>query len=202
MRNSMFMVAMLFILSMTACTAHENDPMEQVETLNSLTSSYGARSLAATNNICKKLHLEELPGISIQEARNILSGIKSHKESEKHYDVHENLHGNHYDVDIVMDETIGHQYTFTLQLHMQKDQGTDVTYYKSYEAGCNAHEFTWYISGFSFATDSSTGNNKFEAPSSLYFKILAEDVEYIQVPVTIKGTYCPINNKADFTYTL
>jgi hypothetical protein len=116
--------------------------------------------------------------------------------------VHENLHGNHYDVDIVMDETIGHQYTFTLQLHMQKDQGTDVTYYKSYDAGCNAHEFTWYISGFSFATDNSTGNNKFEAPSSLYFKILAEDVEYIQVPVTIKGTYCPINNKADFTYIL
>ena len=33
-------------------------------------------------------------------------------------------------------------------------------------------------------------------------KILGEEVEYIQVPVTIKGTYCPINNKADFTYIL
>jgi hypothetical protein len=202
MKSSIFMVAMLFILSMTACTASENDPMEQTETLSSLTSSYGARSLAATNNICKKLHLEDLPGVSVEEACNILSRIKLHKESEKHYDVQENLHGSHFDVDIIMDETIGHQYRFTIQLHMQRDQKTNVTYYKSYEAGCNAHEFTWYINGFSFATDNTTGDNKFEAPSSLYFKILGEDVEYIQIPVTIKGTYCPINNKADFTYIL
>ena len=198
----MFMVAMLFILSMTACTAHENDPMEQVETLNSLTSSYGARSLAASNNICKKLHLEELPGISIQEARNILSGIKSHKESEKHYDVKENRHGDHNDIDIIMDETIGHKYTFTIQLHMQKDSQSGSMFYKSYEADCSANNFAWYIKGFSFSTDNTTGNNKFESPSYLYFKVLGENVEYIQVPVKITGTYCPINNKAEFSYSL
>ena len=75
------MVAMLFILSMTACTASENDPVKQTETLGSLTSSYGAHNLAATNNICKKLHLEDLPGVSVEEACNILSRIKLHKES-------------------------------------------------------------------------------------------------------------------------
>jgi len=196
------MVAMLFIWSMTACTANENDPMEQVETLSSLTTSYGARSLAATDNNCKKLHLEELPGIGIAETHNILSSIKAHKESEKHYDVNTEKHGDHSDVDITMDETIGHQYTFTIQLHMQKDEETGITYYKSYEANCNSHDFVWYINGFSFATDNVTGDNKFEAPSYLYFKVLGEDVQYIQVPVTINGTYCPKNNKADFTYNL
>ena len=77
-----------------------------------------------------------------------------------------------------------------------------VTYYKSYDANCSANTFEWYIKGFSFATDNSTGNNKFEGPSYLYFKILEEGCKYIQVPVTIKGTYCPSNNKAEFTYAL
>ena len=66
MKSSMFMVAMLFILSMTACTANENDPMEQAETLSSLTSTYGARSLAATDNICKKLHFASLEYQSLE----------------------------------------------------------------------------------------------------------------------------------------
>lgn len=202
MKNSIFVVAMLAIMSMTACTANENDPMEQVETLSSLTTSFGARSLAATDNICKKLHLEELPGMSVAETHNILSSIKAHKESEKHYDVNAEKHGNHSDVDITMDETIGHLYTFTIQLHMQKDEETGVIYYKNYEANCNSYEFTWHINGFSFATDNATGDNKFEAPSYLYFKVLGEGVQYIQVPVTVKGTYCPKNNKADFTYSL
>ena len=202
MKSSIFVVAMLAIMSMTACTASENDPMEQAETISSLTSAYAARSLAATDNICKKLHLEDLPGMSVTEARNILSSIKAHKESEKHYDVDAEKHGNHSDVDITIDETIGHKYTFTIQLHMQKDDETGVTYYKSYEADCNSHDFAWYINGFSFATDNASGDNKFEAPSYLYFKILDEGVQYIQVPVSVKGTYCPKNNKADFTYNL
>lgn len=202
MKSSILFVAVLFMLSMTACTAYDNDPMEQVETINSLTSSYGARSLATTDQAFKKLHLEELPGISIEEACNILSNLKAHTQSEKHCTVKENPHGDHEDVDITMDETIGHKYIFTIQLHMQKDYKTDVVYYKSYEANCSANTFEWYIKGFSFSTDNATGNNKFESPSFLYFKILDEGYNYIQVPVTVKGTYCPTNNKAEFTYTL
>ena len=62
MKNSILFVAMLIIMGMTSCTATENDPMEQVEDFSSLTSSYGARSVLSSDNICKKLHLEELPG--------------------------------------------------------------------------------------------------------------------------------------------
>ena len=202
MKSSILFVAMLYILSMTACTVTENDPMEQVETFNSLSISYGARSLATTDQIFKKLHLEELPGVSVKEAYAILSGIKTHSQSEKHYAVKESSHGDHSDVDITMDETICQKYTFTLQLHMQKDYNTDVMYYKSYDANCSAQTFQWYIKGFSFSTDNTTGDNKFESPSFLYFKILDEGSYYIQVPVTIKGKYCPINNKTEFSYSL
>ena len=195
------MVAMLAMLSMTACTANENDPLEQVETIDML-STYGAQDVAISTKTFNDVHLDELPGFSMSEICNILSNIRKHKESEKHYEVKENLHGNHYDVDIMMDETISHKYTFTIQLHMQKDNESGIVYYKSYEADCSANDFAWYIKGFSFSTDNATGDNKFESPSYLYFKVLGETIEYIQVPIKITGTYCPINNNAEFSYTL
>ena len=195
------MIAMLAMLSMTACTANEKDPLEQVETIDML-STYGAQNVATSTKTFNDLHLDELPGVSLSEVRNILSSIRKHKESEKHYEVKENLHGNHYDVDVMMDETISHKFTFTIKLHMLKDNDNGVIYYKSYEADCSAYDFKWYIKGFSFSTDNVTGNNKFESPSFLYFKVIGETVEYIQVPVTITGKYCPINNNAEFSYSL
>ena len=201
MKNSLFIVAMLTIMSMTACTASDNDPIEQVENFDML-STYGIQNVATSSKTFQDLHLNELPGLSIKEACEILSSIRKHKESEKHYDVKENQHGDHNDIDIIMDETIGHKYTFTIQLHMQKDSKSGTMFYKSYEADCSANNFAWYIKGFSFSTDNTTGDNKFESPSHLYFKVLNENVKYIQVPVKIIGTYCPINNKAEFSYTL
>ena len=201
MKSSIFVVAMLAVLSMTSCTANENDPMEQVESIDML-STYGARNVSSSDKTFKNMHLDELPGISVKEACDILSSIKAHSQSEKNYEVKESLHGDHYDVDIMMGETIGKKYTFTIQLHMQKDNQKGTMYYKSYEANCSAHNFTWYIKGFSFSTDNETGNNKFESPSFLYFKVMNEEINYIQVPVTIKGTYCPNSNQAEFTYHL
>ena len=201
MKNSIFIVAMLAIMSMTACTVSDNDPIEQVDTVDMLTT-YGAQNVATSTKTFKDLHLDELSGVSTKEAYDILSSIRKHQESEKHYDVKENRHGDHNDIDIIMDETIGHKYTFTIQLHMQKDSQSGSMFYKSYEADCSANNFAWYIKGFSFSTDNTTGNNKFESPSYLYFKVLGENVEYIQVPVKITGTYCPINNKAEFSYSL
>ena len=201
MKSSIFIVAMLAIMSMTACTVSDNDPIEQVDTVDMLTT-YGAQNVATSTKTFKYLHLDELSGLSTKEAYDILSSIRKHQESEKHYDVKENRHGDHNDIDIIMDETIGHKYTFTIQLHMQKDSQSGSMFYKSYEANCSANNFAWYIKGFSFSTDNTTGNNKFESPSYLYFKVLGENVEYIQVPVKITGTYCPINNKAEFSYSL
>ena len=201
MKSSIFIVAMLAIMSMTACTVSDNDPIEQVDTIDMLTT-YGAQNVATSTKTFKDLHLDELSGVSTKEAYDILSSIRKHQESQKHYEVKENRHGDHNDIDIIMDETIGHKYTFTIQLHMQKDSQSGSMFYKSYEADCSANNFAWYIKGFSFSTDNTTGNNKFESPSYLYFKVLGENVEYIQVPVKITGTYCPINNKAEFSYSL
>ena len=201
MKSSIFIVAMLAIMSMTACTVSDNDPIEQVDTIDMLTT-YGAQNVATSTKTFKDLHLDELSGVSTKEAYDILSSIRKHQESEKHYDVKENRHGDHNDIDIIMYETIGHKYTFTIQLHMQKDSQSGSMFYKSYEADCSANNFAWYIKGFSFSTDNTTGNNKFESPSYLYFKVLGENVKYIQVPVKITGTYCPINNKAEFSYSL
>ena len=201
MKSSIFIVAMLAIMSMTACTVIDDDPLEEVETFDML-STYGAQNVATSTKTFQNLHLDELPGISIKEAYDILASIRKHKESEKHYDVKENPHGEHQDVDILMDETIDHRYTFTIQLHMQKDNESGIVYYKSYEADCSANNFVWYIKGFSFSTDNSTGDNKFESPSYLYFKVMDENVEYIQVPVKVKGEYDSNIHEVKFTYNL
>ena len=201
MKSSIFVVAMLVIMGMTSCTASENDPMEEVETIDML-STYGARNLNASDKNFKNLHLDELPGVSVSEASTILANIRKHSQSEKSFDVKESAHGDLTNVDIVLGETINHKYTFTIQLHMEKNAKKGVVYYKSYEANCSASNFAWYIKGFSFATDNSTGNNKFESPSYLYFKVMSDEVNYIQVPVTVKGTYCPSDNQAEFTYEL
>ena len=201
MKSSIFVVAMLMIMSMTSCTASENDPMEEVETIDML-STYGARNLNASDKNFKNLHLDELPGVSVSEASTILANIRTHSQSEKSFDVKESAHGDLTNVDIVLGETINHKYTFSILLHMEKNTQKGVVYYKSYEANCSASNFAWYIKGFSFATDNATGNNKFESPSYLYFKVMSDEVNYIQVPVTVKGTYCPSDNQAEFTYEL
>lgn len=201
MKNSIFVVAMLIVLGMTSCAASENDPMEQVENIDML-STYGARNVSASDKNFKNLSLEELPPISVSEANDILASIRKHSQSQKHFDVKENLHGDHSDIDVMMDETVCNKYTFTIQLHMQKDSQKGTMYYKSYEANCSASSFAWYIKGFSFSTDNTTGDNKFESPSYLYFKVMGDELNYIQVPVTVKGTYCPNDNKAEFSYVL
>ena len=56
MKSSILFVAMLIMMSMTSCAVSDNDPMEQAEDNISMLSSYGARSLATNDNLCKKLH--------------------------------------------------------------------------------------------------------------------------------------------------
>ena len=103
------------------------------------------------NKIISTLALDELPGMSASEVSAILSNIQKHSQSEKHYMVEENDHDGFCDVDILMDETINHKYTFTIQLHMERNNNSGVMYYKGFEADCTSNQFEWYIKGFSFA---------------------------------------------------
>lgn len=198
MRNLIMWVIILFV-GMTSCAVNECDPLEQTENIDAL-ASFGAKELA-DNNFIATLALDELPGMSAGEVGAILSNIRKHSQSQKHYNVEENNHDDFCDVDILMDETINDKYTFTIQLHMERNNNNGIVYYKSFEADCSSDQFEWYIKGFSFSSDNLTGNNKFESPSFLYFKVLDEGVTFIQIPVLVKGTYNPKNNKADFTYS-
>ena len=198
MRNLIMWVIILFV-GMTSCAVNECDPLEQTDNIDAL-ASFGAKELA-DNKIISTLTLDELPGMSASEVSVILSNIQKHSQSEKHYMVEENDHDGFCDVDILMDETINHKYTFTIQLHMERNNNSGVMYYKGFEADCTSNQFEWYIKGFSFSSDNLTGNNKFESPSYLYFKVLNEGVTFIQVPILVKGTYSPTDNKADFTYS-
>ena len=204
MKNLMLLAAMLFIFSMTSCSNEGNDPMEQSEQISiELLSFYGARSLSSNDAYAQKLHLEDLPAISINEANEILSAIKKHNSSQKDYAYTCGTEENGMiDFCITMSETINKKYTFAIQMNMEKDSGNGTLYFKNYQAQCSADSFVWYIKGFSFASDNETGNNKFESPCYLCFKIINDGIQYIQVPMNIKGSYNPSTNQADFSYKL
>ena len=196
-------IAVLIVMGLTSCAAGESDPTEQtVTTLDMLTSTYGARSLSENGETGKNLRLEDLPLVSAEEADNILANLKKHTQSKKTYSIDSAIEDGMNEISIVMDETISNRYTFTLELNMEKDSNGTV-YYKGYEAECSANTFIWYVKGFSFASDNTTGNNKFESPGYLYFKIAdGKSFNYIQVSVIVKGTYNPTNNQAEFTYSI
>lgn len=204
MKNLMILAAMLFIISMTSCSNEGNDPITLSEESNiSMLTSYGARSLSSNDAYTQKLQLEDLPAISIKEANSILSAIKKHDHSQKEYATQcENSNDNMVKFSIAMNETISNKYTFSIQLNMEKDTESDVTYFKNYTANCSSDTFAWYIKGFSFATDNETGNNKFESPSYLFFKIADNGIYFIQVPVSVKGSYNPDTEAAEFSYKL
>lgn len=203
MKHITLLATMLIIMSMTACSAEGNDPMENIHTSDiSLLTIYGARSISSDDDFTKKMHLEDLPAISFDEAGKILNVIKKHTQSEKNYSMEENIHNRMRNIKISMHETVAQQYTFSLHLNMERDMENGVTYFKNYQAKCSADTFVWYIKGFSFASDNKTDGYKFECPGYLYFKIVNDGIQYIQVPVNINGTYQPDTDKADFEYKL
>lgn len=202
MKAMYLLIAMLMMMSLASCTSNENDPAEDNASVYTLINTYGARSVSNTESSFSNLNLDELPAISVSEANSILTGIRKHEASRKEGNVHEaNSEGKSY-LKVAMSECVSGKYTFHIQLNMLKnDSGT--LFYSGYQADCQSDMFKWYLKGFSFSCDTNQiGNYKFEAQSYLYFKVIDNGVQYMQVPISVKGTYNPQTQKADFTYNL
>ena len=60
----------------------------------------------------------------------------------------------------------------------------------------------WYVKGFSLASDNSEGNFIFQSESYIYMKVADNGIKYMQIPVSIWGTYNPKSHDASFTYKL
>lgn len=60
----------------------------------------------------------------------------------------------------------------------------------------------WYVKGFSLASDNSESNFIFQSESYIYMKVADNGIKYMQIPVSIRGTYNPKSHDASFTYKL
>lgn len=195
------MIAMLIIMSLASCTAEENDPVEDSNSTYFLENTYGARSVAYTEENSNNLNLNELPVISLSEADEILSSLRKHTNAKEERDIQAANKGNQTLLEIAMIQTIDSKYTLTIQLNMSTD-GDGNVYYRGYTASCSSSLMKWYLNGFSLSSDKTTGNYKFESQSYIYLKVASNGIKYMQIPVNIKGTYNPSNHEAAFTYSL
>ena len=195
------MIAMLIMMSLASCTAEGNDPVENSSSTYFLENTYGARSVAYEENNSDNLNLNELPAISLSEADGILSSLRKHTNAKEELDIQAATRGEQTLLKISMVQTINSKYTFTIQLNMNSYSDGSL-YYSGYTATCSSSLMKWYLKGFSLSSDNTTGNYKFESKSYIYMKVVSDGIKYIQIPVSIKGTYNPSNHNAAFTYSL
>ena len=75
-------------------------------------------------------------------------------------------------------------------------------YYKDYKAFAASDQYAWHMTGFGLSSNGTDGTYKIEGISNLYFKVMDDELRYIQVPVKVTGTYNPKNHEVNFTYDI
>lgn len=204
MKATYFLIAMITMMSLASCAADGNDPTVD-DSINISTyyleRTYGARSVAYTESSSDELSLSDLPSISLSEAEQILSSLRKHTNAKEEQEVLAADKGEQKLLKIIMTQTINNKYTFTIQLNMSSYADGSL-YYGGYEAKCSSSLMKWYLKGFSLSSDGTTGNYKFEAQSYLYIKVVDNGIKYMQIPISIKGTYNPVSHQGSFTYSL
>lgn len=200
MKAIYLMIAMLTMMSLASCTADGNDPVENSSSTYLLEKTYGARNVSYGENNSDNLNLNDLPAISLTEADEILSNLRKHTNAKEDWDIQAADKGEETLLKITMKQIINNKYTFSIRLSMSSHENS--VYYNGYNAECSSSLMKWYLKGFSLASDKNTGNYKFESESYIYMKVVDNGIKYLQIPVSIKGTYNQNNHYAAFSYNL
>lgn len=202
MKAMYFIVATLMLLSLASCTASDKDLVFEDASISTLVNTYGATKLFTELSQSENFRLNELSGITATEAYTILGDIRKHQASQKDSRSFEEQKNNKILLKVEMSETVSDRYKFFLQLNLMKYADGSL-FYSGYEADCQSDSFKWYRKGFNFSCDNSQpGCYKFETLGYLYFKVVDQDVQYLQVPFKVTGTYNTSTQEANFNYSL
>ena len=195
--------AMLVVSAMASCTAESEATMNYEKVTYSLEKNYNARSVNYVEGSKNTPILSELPPVSIAEADKILKTLREQKNlSTAHsLDTKDGEAGQKL-LTVSAECSIGSQHKLTLQLSMIAYEDDGSLYYKDYKAFASSGLYIWHMNGFSLATFGTEGMYKFECSSNLYFKIVDDEIAYIQVPVKVNGNYNPATHEINFTYSL
>ena len=193
--------AMLTALCMASCTAESDATVNEVETTVSLESAFNARSVSYKKGGKNDLNLDELVPVSPDEATAILNILRDQKNvtESQHIVTTEGVPGQSF-LNINAEQCVDNRYTLTLQLQMISYADDGSLYYKDCKASANSTQYLWNLTGFGLSSDGTEGMYKFECTSYLYFKVVEEDIQYIQVPVKVNGNYNPKTHAVSFAY--
>lgn len=199
-RNLIFL---FFLVCMVSCTAEsENLDCKETSTL-SLVRNYNARSLDYTSLTSKGMELSLLPVVSVEEVSQILSELRSGKQSCGGQSVNR-TDGDGMQTFLTVSSSLyvhqDHCFVMEMDFIQYKDDGS--LYYKANHGKVMSSIYKWHIDGFRLSSTDQGGLYNFECSSCLYFKINDGVTTYIQVPVNVKGSYCPDNHEISFSISL
>lgn len=193
---------MLVILGLASCTAESDAFLNEVETSVSLEKTFNATCVDYQARGNEDLDLDELVPVSTEEAIAILQVLREHKDLTESTSVKatEGAPGQTF-LTVSAEQCVDNCHTLELQLHMITYADDNSLFYKSSKTYAKASNYQWNLTGFGLTTNGADGTYKLECTSNLYFKVVEDVVKYVQVPVTLSGTYNPANHSVKFTYS-
>ena len=194
---------LLMAVVMASCTAVSDIPVDNEETTTSLEKNFNARSTNYREGDKNSPNLSELAPVSIEEADRILSTLRSHKNVKASNDVsRKNGEDGQTILTVSAEQQIDNRHRLTLQMTMISYADDGSLYYKDYKAFAASDQYAWHMTGFGLSSNGTDGTYKIEGTSNLYFKVMDDELRYIQVPVKVTGTYNPKNHEVNFTYDI
>ena len=201
MKLKNFACALLVVMGMASCTAESDAIVNEVETSVSLEKTFNARSVNYSKGGKNDLNLDNLVPVSTDEATAILNELRGKKNLTESNSIQttEGAEGQLF-LNISAEQNVNNRHTLAIELQMINYTDDNSLYYKNCKASAKSSNYSWEITGFGLSSNSTEGLYKFECTSYLYFKVVEDGIQYVQVPVKVNGTYNPNNHAVSFAY--
>ena len=199
MKTRQLFLAFLMIIGLSSCAAELITPEEDMYAHGILEAEYNAMKLQPGDS-----EFASLPVISLDEAKDILNSLRTHKNAKEILSVNTHDEGNAHLWDLLMKQIIDNRYTFAIQLHITSfDDGS--LFYNGYDTECSSNKIAWDVNGFSFESDKTEAASfKFKSNSNIFLNVASNGGSSIiyKVNVAINGNYHSDTQTSSYTYTL
>ena len=199
MKARQFFLAILMVVGLSSCAAELITPAEEMNVKNVLETEFNALKLQNVES-----HTAALPVITLDEAKDILNSLRTHKNAKEELSVSTHDEGEAHLWELLMKQIIDNRYTFAIQLNITSfDDGS--LFYNGYTAKCSSNRIVWDVEGFSFESDKADAANfKFKSDSSIFLNVATESGESViyMVKIAIAGNYHSDTQTSSYTYSL
>lgn len=203
------LIAVIVVLSFTACTNSENEMMEESSSFELIKSTYGIE-LASTATA----EIDAIPLVSMEDMRSVLEVLRHNTSVSKNCVVESDTRSENINVEnkkVIMlgqysastrSGVILENFALSVELNFSVDNkqvyylGTDYTY--------SSKLFNWRANGLSLSSSKKAdgATYDFESQSYLYFKVKDQGNSLVRVPVAFKGSYSFKSEKGTYNFQL